>query len=872
MTRPSRCVTAIRSLRSYDASAVHSSTCSSTMRRGAEVVEEEAKKKKEATAGSGGGATFSSSFSSPATRVSPEALWAQWNALTKKELTSRKLVCIAEAMHRREVGNRAAAVLSSMTSTAEGSTTTGGVGDPDDDEEEKQVDREARRDDAVRGGRGREGHASRKRGDAAGVWVRLWRVQEANGTEPATVSATPSSVHDHHPPTTTPPCPSPHHVGKNASLFPSWEEDNHRTLSLMQARKYSRAYLVISALLAHYITDAAKTSVLRHRRAMCSFALMNYKECVDDFGLAFRSLEECRKASIRHATAWKEEEPSEMEKSEKEASSFLFSSLVDAQELDARELYRTWIQALIMREDYTLAEKLYAHLKQEMRVCAEQGSRGIPIPHPSQPLKTKKTSGTSESGGRKVHTEGEIEEGEEWQKLERESAALTAVKKFRESVNGEDWEQARACLEVAKCVVEDTPLRVIQALTYLEVGEVDLAREILLPYLPLIPPPLKVGAASEASPEERQLRCNVEAHYLLVSVLLAKASIYSGSQYLNIAASLTQRCLIIHPCYTPALHIGHYLIELEDVLKKVEHLCTEKCFLMACETLTEALELDAANVRVCAMLLAKRADIMLSMGKCSRAIDDATQSLALDPSVSKTYTIRAKAYEACDQEAEAAADWSRAVALHPPYASILEEHRKKQAEKARRARRAREQAAAEQQRRWRQQQQQEKEEKERKEKENAHPKRSEGIPCGGATRPENAFQRPSYSYTESSSSASAGSVPHSPPPSSSEHPNSSSAHGARKRSAEGSGDLGGGAPRSTFYDDLCVPMTATTEQIRRAFKKLTLQCHPDKMVGASEKRQLEALELFKVINNAHRVLSDPARRAEYDITILMETS
>src|SRR5919108_2732180 len=61
-----------------------------------------------------------------------------------------------------------------------------------------------------------------------------------------------------------------------------------------------------------------------------------------------------------------------------------------------------------------------------------------------------------------------------------------------------------------------------------------------------------------------------------------------------------------------------------------------------------------------------------------------------------------------------------------------------------------------------------------------------------------------------------------------------------------------------YYKTLGVSKNASTEEIKKAYRKLARQYHPDvnKTAGA-EKR-------FKEINEANEVLSDPAKRKRYD--------
>lgn len=58
------------------------------------------------------------------------------------------------------------------------------------------------------------------------------------------------------------------------------------------------------------------------------------------------------------------------------------------------------------------------------------------------------------------------------------------------------------------------------------------------------------------------------------------------------------------------------------------------------------------------------------------------------------------------------------------------------------------------------------------------------------------------------------------------------------------------------YETLGVPNNASTDDIKKAYRKLAMKHHPDKPGGDPE--------LFKKINQAHETLSNPERRAHYD--------
>ena len=62
-----------------------------------------------------------------------------------------------------------------------------------------------------------------------------------------------------------------------------------------------------------------------------------------------------------------------------------------------------------------------------------------------------------------------------------------------------------------------------------------------------------------------------------------------------------------------------------------------------------------------------------------------------------------------------------------------------------------------------------------------------------------------------------------------------------------------------YYEILGVPRTASEADIKKAFRKLARQYHPD---VAKNKKQAE--EKFKEVNEAYEVLGDPAKRKKYD--------
>src|SRR5512140_2795186 len=62
-----------------------------------------------------------------------------------------------------------------------------------------------------------------------------------------------------------------------------------------------------------------------------------------------------------------------------------------------------------------------------------------------------------------------------------------------------------------------------------------------------------------------------------------------------------------------------------------------------------------------------------------------------------------------------------------------------------------------------------------------------------------------------------------------------------------------------YYQILGVERSASADDVRKAYRKLAMQYHPDRNPGNKQ-----AEEKFKEINEAYQVLSDPQKRARFD--------
>jgi len=67
----------------------------------------------------------------------------------------------------------------------------------------------------------------------------------------------------------------------------------------------------------------------------------------------------------------------------------------------------------------------------------------------------------------------------------------------------------------------------------------------------------------------------------------------------------------------------------------------------------------------------------------------------------------------------------------------------------------------------------------------------------------------------------------------------------------------------SFYDSLGLARTAETDEVKKAFRKLSLKYHPERAMTSGIPKA-EAEVMFSKVAEAYEVLSNPARRAIYD--------
>ncbi|KIJ62014.1 hypothetical protein HYDPIDRAFT_115184 [Hydnomerulius pinastri MD-312] len=70
---------------------------------------------------------------------------------------------------------------------------------------------------------------------------------------------------------------------------------------------------------------------------------------------------------------------------------------------------------------------------------------------------------------------------------------------------------------------------------------------------------------------------------------------------------------------------------------------------------------------------------------------------------------------------------------------------------------------------------------------------------------------------------------------------------------------------TNLYETLGLSRNATPEEIRKAYRRKALETHPDRLPqGASAAEKAASEEMFRKVNNAYEVLSDPQNRQTYD--------
>ncbi|CAM71813.1 conserved hypothetical protein [Leishmania infantum JPCM5] len=388
---------------------------------------------------------------------------------------------------------------------------------------------------------------------------------------------------------------------------------------------------------------------------------------------------------------------------------------------------------------------------------------------------------------------------------------LSSLASFRQCVAARRWVEAAQIIDsstTAQSWVQATPLCAMLAFVRLEMDDPKAARGLLLPYLASLPEPPPWEVLSTAPVEHAQLWDNFVSHYVFSTTLLAKASFMSGSAYLNISAALLQRALRLSPSYAPARLFAEFVLSFEAQRQHVDAAMSASDYPKALSVTAEMLRMPEVTRLVHAELYLVRTQAQWMRGQPLEVVHEASRCVQCDPQCALAFRLRADAFAMMSREAEAAADLAVSKHLNVRVGALFDELR---------VQRSRYNAA----------------QVEAEVKRNSAPV-FKSFPSASA--PLRSSPRESFCSNTRRS-------------------------GARERKFT---DAELPPSLRTHYDVLGVSSNASAAEIRRRYRRLTLQLHPDRLVGAAESDRRAALEAFQLLGNAYSVLSDTQLRATYD--------
>ncbi|MCS3456309.1 cold adaptation protein ActJcold adaptation protein ActJ [Aeromonas rivuli] len=68
---------------------------------------------------------------------------------------------------------------------------------------------------------------------------------------------------------------------------------------------------------------------------------------------------------------------------------------------------------------------------------------------------------------------------------------------------------------------------------------------------------------------------------------------------------------------------------------------------------------------------------------------------------------------------------------------------------------------------------------------------------------------------------------------------------------------------NNYFRVLGVKSNANENDIKKAYRRLSNQYHPDKLLGATDEEQARAAVLLQQVKQAYEVLSDPKKKAAF---------
>lgn len=243
--------------------------------------------------------------------------------------------------------------------------------------------------------------------------------------------------------------------------------------------------------------------------------------------------------------------------------------------------------------------------------------------------------------------------------IKAERGQLTHLEAAYRELEGNNYAASLEHFSRAPNFVDEPPVRLARVTAVMHIDPT-AARAELNKYVNGLEHPASV--ASEAS--VAQLVSHVIAHYCDALVHLARASVYCGHHYVNIAQSHVANCLSIRGDFSPALAMQRQLTALGELMAAAVECMDAQDYSGAREAYSDAIATDANNAKLKCMLLLGRADAAMQLGDCRDAVADCTLVLQHDGNNLKALVKRSAAHEALGDARRAVADLEYAATIN----------------------------------------------------------------------------------------------------------------------------------------------------------------------------------------------------------------
>ncbi|ETM41545.1 hypothetical protein L914_12690 [Phytophthora nicotianae] len=280
----------------------------------------------------------------------------------------------------------------------------------------------------------------------------------------------------------------------------------------------------------------------------------------------------------------------------------------------------------------------------------------------------------------------------------------------------------------------------------------------------------------------------------------------------------------VAPCSSHVIQLKRQWQEMKQLKHNGNERFKRGEFQEAVRFYSEAVQIDPQHHEFCAIIYCNRAAAQMGLERYHTAILDCNEALQRKPNYPRALLRRARCHVALDMYHEAVKDFDRYLREQPrdkpadATADVRRERNEAKAAIAKAREEARQREAA----------------RKRAEREQRQ-------------RRQRRWEEPSWTDSNFFENF--------------RRNNSSNGYGSSRHQSSGGSRASFMAPktqRRTHYDVLGIEKAATTDQIKKAYRKLALVYHPDKAKTSTH------ADLFKEMTAAYNVLSDESARSKYD--------